>query len=66
VTKTFGHVRASRVRGSADKGLQAPFTDWAFVQMTCQQLARQLLKLELAAELPLTLDAAFVAPGKHP
>ena len=48
------------------KGLKPPFTDWAFVRMTCQNLARQLLKLELAADLPLTLDAGFVAPGKRP
>jgi len=48
------------------KGLKTPFTDWAFVRMTCQNLARQLLKLELAAELPLTLDAGFVTPGQRP
>lgn len=41
------------------KGLKPPFTDWAFVQATCQRLARQLLKRELTGALPTALDAGF-------
>ena len=48
------------------KGLQPPFTDWGFVRTTCQNLARQLLKLELAGSLPAALDAGFNEPASTP
>ena len=48
------------------KGLQAPFTDWTFVRASCQNLARQLLKLELAGGLPPALDTGFYQPTATP
>jgi hypothetical protein len=48
------------------KGLRTPFTDWAFVRTTCQNLARRLLKLELVGELPAVLDAGFHEPDSTP
>ena len=46
------------------KGLQPPFTDWAFVSATCQRLGRSLLKLELTNGLPERLSSEFqLQPG---
>jgi hypothetical protein len=41
------------------KGLQPPFTDWAFVSAACQRLGRALLKLELTNGLPERLSGEF-------
>ncbi|MBM3862177.1 MAG: hypothetical protein FJ395_21340 [Verrucomicrobia bacterium] len=45
------------------KGLQPPFTDWAFVSAACQRLGRALLKLELANGLPERLSREFQLPA---
>jgi len=44
---------------SAYKGIQPPFTDWAFVSAACQRLGRALLKLELTNGLPEHLGDEF-------
>ena len=44
------------------KGLQPPFTDWAFVSAACRRLGRALLKLELGNGLPERLGADFQPP----
>ena len=44
------------------KDLQPPFNDWPFVRSHCQALARKLLKLELARQLPSELDQGFYEP----
>ena len=54
-------VDAAAVSLAAYKGLRAPFTDLTFIVETCRRLGRQLLKLELAGGLPLTLPADW--PG---
>ena len=41
------------------KGLQPPFTDWAFVWAACQRLGCALLKLELTGGLPARLSDEF-------
>ena len=45
------------------KGLQAPWNDWSYVQSACQNLARQLLRLELRRQLPSSLDRGFYEPN---
>ncbi|MBM3891576.1 MAG: hypothetical protein FJ388_20885 [Verrucomicrobia bacterium] len=47
------------------KGLQPPFTDWAFVSAACQRLGRALLKLELTNGLPERLGGEF-QPAPRP
>ncbi|MBM3881445.1 MAG: hypothetical protein FJ387_17260 [Verrucomicrobia bacterium] len=47
------------------KGLQPPFTDWAFVSAACQRLARALLKRELTNSLPERLGGEF-QPRQRP
>ncbi len=46
-------------RAAADlknyRGLKPPFDDWAFVERTCTELGRALLKLELKDALPIAL-----------
>ncbi len=46
------------------KGLQPPFTDWAFVSAACQRISRALLTLEMDDGLPGRLGSEFQpAPG---